>query len=216
MNLNLSNVPVKDPQRNFPCPFDRLFVWLALHPAFLFCHGSERPPWSFFVYRFPHLHTGWFFYFPLLICLKRITKATPCRGCADGRKTQGEYERAWSHSNSNRGRWRERRPWALLFPGKIAALQILRPESAGYKQNLERVAVVGKQAPPSASLSKSLFDKLSSPLPGLLRKTITFSEWLLLSIRPFVVIVLRICGFYPTVNGFRAMGVLLLLQYLCV
>ena len=44
-----------------------------------------------------------------------------------------------------------------LFLREIAALLILRLESAGFKQNLERVAVAGVFASPSISLSKKLF-----------------------------------------------------------
>ena len=49
---------------------------------------------------------------------------------------------------------------------KIASLQILRPESEGFKQNLEGVVVAGELAPPSTSLSKFFFDKLSAPIGG--------------------------------------------------
>ena len=48
----------------------------------------------------------------------------------------------------------------LILLCKIASLQILRPESEGFKQNLEGVVVAGVLAPPSTSLSKFFFDKL--------------------------------------------------------
>ena len=47
---------------------------------------------------------------------------------SDCRKTQGAHERTSGHSYSNRGRRRVRQPRAL----------ILRPESAGFQQNLGR------------------------------------------------------------------------------
>ena len=59
----------------------------------------------------------------------------------------------------NRGRRRVRRPRNGFFE-KNASLQILRPESAGFQQNLDREAAAGKFASLSTSLSKSLFDKL--------------------------------------------------------
>ena len=71
-------------------------------------------------------------------------------GCAvslGGQKTQGAHERAWGHSNSNRGRRRERRLRALIFPWEIDSSQILRPESEGFQQNLERETVAGRLLP---------------------------------------------------------------------
>ena len=47
-----------------------------------------------------------------------------------------------------------------FFLEKTAALQILRPESAEFQQNLERLTVAGELASTSTSLSKRLFDKL--------------------------------------------------------
>ena len=48
----------------------------------------------------------------------------------------------------------------LILLCKIASLQILRPESEGFKQNLEG-GVAGEFAPPSTRLSKFFFDKLN-------------------------------------------------------
>ena len=57
---------------------------------------------------------------------------------SDCRKTQGAHERTSGHSYSNCGRRRVRQPRAL----------ILRPESAGFQQNLERVAMARQLASP--------------------------------------------------------------------
>ena len=53
---------------------------------------------------------------------------------SDGRKTQGEHKRTSNRSNSHRGRRRVRQPQALILL-----------ESCGFQQNLDRVAVAGKQ-----------------------------------------------------------------------
>ena len=50
----------------------------------------------------------------------------------------------------------------LILLCKIASLQFLRPESEGFKQNLEGLVVAGALVPPSTSLSKIYFDKLSA------------------------------------------------------
>ena len=84
-------------------------------------------------------------------------------GFTDGRNTQRARERPWGHWNSNRGRRLCGNHGRGFLPGKIAALQILRPESAGFPQNLERMA--GEVAFPSASLSKRLFGKVKKPRP---------------------------------------------------
>ena len=82
------------------------------------------------------------------------TKPAPFDAGADGRKTQGEHERALSLSNSNRGRRRERRPRA----------QILRPESAGFPQNLERLAVAVSLLPRPPACQIVFLDK-QKPAP---------------------------------------------------
>ena len=54
--------------------------------------------------------------------------------------------------------------WKIQFSrAKTVSLQFLRPESEGFKQKLERVAVAGELASPSTSLSKIFFDKLTNP-----------------------------------------------------
>ena len=71
------------------------------------------------------------------------------------------------YTQLNRPRRRVRRGRAifaaenLFSKEKIGSLQILRPESGGFKQNLVGVAVAGEFTPPSTSLSKD-FDKLNS------------------------------------------------------
>ena len=49
---------------------------------------------------------------------------------------------------------------AADFVHKIASLQILRPESRGFKQNLEGVAVAGEILPRPPACQKAFFDKL--------------------------------------------------------
>ena len=85
-------------------------------------------------------------------------------GFTDGRNTQGARERFCDHSNSNRGRRLCGDHGRGFFPGRITALQILRPESAGFPQNLEG-AVAGELVSPSASLSKRRFGQVKKPRP---------------------------------------------------
>ena len=54
----------------------------------------------------------------------------------------------------------------LIFPRKIASLQILRPESRGFKQNLEGVAVAGEILPRPPACQNIYFDKLDVRLNG--------------------------------------------------
>ena len=54
----------------------------------------------------------------LIWLAKNKVKPPVQRMVSDGRKTQGERERAWGLWNSNRGRRRVRRPRALMFAQK--------------------------------------------------------------------------------------------------
>ena len=59
----------------------------------------------------------------------------------------------------NGGDGRIFRQKTLFSRAKIVSLQFLRPESAGFKQKLERVAVAGELVSPSTRLTKIHYDK---------------------------------------------------------
>jgi len=92
-----------------------------------------------------------------LICSKEERGIPSMPRSSDGRKMQGEYERAWGLSNSNRGRRRVRQPRALFFPRKNRCL-------ADFAAGIRRISAKsgedgrgGALASLSASLSKRLF-----------------------------------------------------------
>ena len=87
-------------------------------------------------------------------------------------KTPGKCERAAAFFALQSRSGRVRRPRNGFFEN-YASLQILRPESAGFQQNLDREAAAGKFASLSTSMSKSLFGHagaLSVENPGKVRE----------------------------------------------